>query len=212
VLKRVVVASVALIAIAAIASPAAQARRAPTRCDWPMFGHDAARSFETPAACSSVTTTSAPTLHPKWLVHTTDAVSASPSIVDGHVFVGDWSGTFYSLDAATGAVDWTYAIDDTSSVGFGRIVSSAAYTEIGSHKVVLFGGGATLYALDASSGALLASQCLDPRSDVDRCHTPGDEVEIESSPAIVRARNGATSVFVGMDVHNGSNVGRARAS
>jgi polyvinyl alcohol dehydrogenase (cytochrome) len=210
VLKRALLAAVVL---AAVAAPAAQARRSSSlRCEWPMFGHDAGRSFAQQDGCSSVTPTSAPTLYPKWYFPTADATSASPAIVDGHVYVGDWSGTFYSFatDPPPGPVtpEWTFKVDDTSSVGFGRIVSSAAYTQIGRRKLVLFGGGATLYALDATTGAKVASVCVDPRVDVERCATPGDQVEIESSPAIVKERNGTTSVLVGMDVHNAEDVGR----
>ena len=159
-----------------------------------------------------MTPSSAPTLAPKWYFPTPDATSASPAIVDGHVFIGDWSGTFYSFatDPPPGPVtpEWTFKVDDTSSVGFGRIVSSAAYAVVGGRKLVLFGGGATLYALDATTGAKVASVCVDPRVDVQRCATPGDQVEIESSPAIVTERDGTTSVLVGMDVHNAENVGR----
>ena len=132
-----------------------------------MFGHDPGRSFAQRDGCSSVTPLSAPTLAPKWYFPTPDATSASPTIVDGHVFIGDWSGNFYSFatDPPPGPVtpEWTFKVDDTSSVGFGRIVSSAAYAVVGHRKLVLFGGGATLYALDATTGAKVASVCVDPR-------------------------------------------------
>ncbi len=203
-LRRAVAAALLFVAVAV---PAARAGNGPTDCSWPMFGQNERRLFATPAGCTSVALTTAPTLRPKWYVPMPDEVSASPAVVDGHVFVGDWAGNFYSLSAATGAIEWKYTIDDTSSVGFGRIVSSAAYTVVGGRKVVVFGGGATLYVLDATSGARVASQCLDPRADVARCHTPGDQVEIESSPAIVRSGDAAT-VVVGLDVHNSDHVGR----
>jgi polyvinyl alcohol dehydrogenase (cytochrome) len=209
VLRRALLAAVVL---SIVAVPSANARREPARCDWPMFGHDAGRSFAQRDDCSSVTTLSAPTLAPKWNFRTPDATSASPTIVDGHVFIGDWAGNFYSFaaDPPPGPVtpEWTFKVDDTSSVGFGRIVSSAAYAEVGKRKLILFGGGATLYALDAMTGEKVMSVCVDPRADVERCATPGDQVEIESSPAIVKERNGRTSVLVGMDVHNAENVGR----
>src|SRR5207244_3954852 len=70
---------------------------------------------------------------------------------------------------------------------FGRIVSSAAVTTIGGMQVVLFGGGATLYVLDAATGRELTSICLDPRADpAVRCKGSDHDVEIESSPAVVR--------------------------
>src|SRR3954454_17644792 len=124
-----------------------------------MFGHDAGRSFAAPADCTAITNTNAPTLAPAWYFHAPDAVSASPAIVDGHVFVGDWAGNFYSFDAATGAVDWTFGVDDTSDIGFGRIVSAPAYAPIGQDGIVVFGGGATLYALNARTGEEIDSVC-----------------------------------------------------
>ena len=196
-----------------MAVPAARAADDSVNCDWPMFGHDAGRSFAAPADCTTITNTNAPTLAPAWYFHASDAVSASPAIVDGHVYVGDWSGNFYSFDAATGAPDWPkpFVVDDTSPIGFGRIVSSASVTDVGGRRIVVFGGGATLYALDASTGELINSVCVDSRDvpDDQRCHADGAEVEIESSPAVVTNGEGSAFVFVGMDVHNSSDAGRA---
>src|SRR5512140_1630726 len=126
-----------------------------------MFGHDEARSFAAPEECVDITPQNATTLAPKWYFHAPDAVSASPAIVDGKVYVGDWSGNFYSFDAATGAPAWPkpFVVDDTSPIGFGRSVSSAAVTDVGGRRIVIFGGGATLYALDASTGDLVNSVC-----------------------------------------------------
>src|SRR5207248_3243921 len=144
VLKRALLAAALLIAIAI---PPARASVEVGACDWPMFGHDEGRSFAAPVTCTALTPVNAATLRPKWYVPMPDAVSASPAIVGGKVYVGDWAGNFYRLDAATGAINWTYTIDDTSNVGFGHIVSSAAYAVVGGRGVVVFGGGATLYVL-----------------------------------------------------------------
>jgi hypothetical protein len=213
---RLLGAAAAGAALAALVVPAANAgliSPSTPACNWTMFGHDPGRSFAQPDGCSSVTRLSAPTLHPKWYFPTPDAASASPAIVDGHLYIGDWGGNFYSFatDPPPGPVkpEWSFKVDDTSSVGFGRIVSSAAYAEVGGRKLVLFAGGATLYVLDAANaGARVASACVDPRADVDRCKTPGDQVEILSSPAIVTESDGSTSVVVGMDVHNARDIGR----
>src|SRR5205823_5797040 len=141
----------------------------------------------------------APTLHPAWFFPTRDSVTASPTVAGGRVFVGSWDGTFYAFAAhpAAGPVKplWTFAIHDTNRTAFGRIVSSAAVTTVGGKQVVLFGGGATLYVLDAASGRELASACLDPRADpAVRCKGSDHGVEIESSPAVVTI-GGETRVF-----------------
>lgn len=196
----------ALVASAVVAAPPG-AEAAP-ECDWPTYGHDVGRSFAATPGCSTLNPTNAATLIPKWLFRTSTPVSASPAVVGGIVYVGDWGGTFYALDAASGAQRWAFHIDDTNTSAFGRIVSSAAVASVGGRQVVLFGGGATLYALDALTGAKLAALCLDPRDIGDqRCHAPEDDVEVESSPAIVTVA-GEQRVLIGLDVHNGPNIGR----
>jgi polyvinyl alcohol dehydrogenase (cytochrome) len=182
------------------------------RCDWPTYGHDVGHSFASAPGCSPLSTLTAPTLTPDWVFPTPDSVTASPTVVDGTVYVGDWGGTFYALpaDGGPGPVTprWTFTIDDTNGVAFGRIVSSAAVTTVGGQRLVLFGGGATLYALDATTGERVASICLDPRSDpAVRCQGSGGQVEVESSPAVVTVA-GETRVLVGLDVHNDDDVGR----
>jgi outer membrane protein assembly factor BamB len=202
-----------LIVVALAASAVPVARAADPACRrpaWPMYGHDLAHSFQQDPGCAEITPANAPTLVPKWFVHTLDSVTASPTVVDGVVYIGSWDGTFYAIDAESGEVRWTFEVDDEHSVGFGRIVSSAAVARFRDHrgrarKVVLFGGGATLYALDANSGVRLAAIDLDPRADDVKARQADDppDVEIESSPAVVGDR-----IYVGMDVHNADETGR----
>lgn len=185
-------------------------------CGWPTYGHDPGRSFAQSPGCSAVSPLTAPTLRVKWVFPTPDSVTASPAVVGDTVYVGSWDGTFYALptDPPPGPVSprWTFVIDDTNDVAFGRIVSSAAVVDAAGTRVVLFGGGATLYALRAADGTLLAKQCLDPRTETDpprRCRGSEHDVEIESSPAVVPAPDGdGWFVVVGTDVHNARNVGR----
>jgi outer membrane protein assembly factor BamB len=128
------------------------------------------------------------------------------------VYVGDWAGTFYAIPVAASGLTaqpaWTFHVDDTDGVAFGRIVSSAAVTRVLGRAVVLFGGGATLYALDAKTGALLSALCLDPRDiGARRCRSSEGQVEVESSPAVVTV-GAERRVLVGLDVHNDQDVGR----
>lgn len=193
-------------ALVAALSPVG-ARGVGGECDWPMYGHDAGHSFSQPVACSTITPLNVAGLRPKWFVHTDDSVTASPSVVDGVVYVGDWEGIFRAIDAADGDVLWTFQVDDPNSVGFGRIVSSAAVSMVAGTRVVAFGGGATLYLLGASDGVELARACTDPRT-TGRCAGSTADIEIESSPVFVGV-GGETRVLVGMDVHNSQDVGPA---
>jgi polyvinyl alcohol dehydrogenase (cytochrome) len=188
--------------------------------DWPMYGRDLAHTFNVPAGCSPITPTTVQRLVPAWFVHTKDSVTASPAVVGGVVYVGTWDGTFYAVDAATGAVKWTYQITAASPTAFGRIVSSAAVVDVSPGpggprtRVVVFGGGSTVWVLDAATGKRLTSLDLDPRTPALRAAQNASAsppvVEVESSPAIVPLGNsGAQAVYVGMDTHNDKAVGRA---
>jgi outer membrane protein assembly factor BamB len=180
-----------------------------------MYGHDPGHSFAQPAACGLDGAADAAALVPKWLVRTSDNVTASPAVVDGVVYVGAWDGIFYALDAETGAELWRFKIDDEHRVAFGRIVSSAAVDTIdvpgvGPTPVVLFGGGATLYALapGRTGPTLLAKVDTDPRTEALQEQQKADppQVEMESSPAVARFPDG-DRIFVGMSVHNRARIG-----
>ena len=43
-------------------------------------------------------------------------MSASPTIVNGIVYVGSWDGFFYALDAHTGRPLWTFQVDCDQAV------------------------------------------------------------------------------------------------
>lgn len=188
-------------------------------CDWPMYGHDAGHSFAQTEECAGIDATNVSTLKAKWFIRTDTPVTASPTIVDGVVYVGDWNGKFRALDSETGREIWSFQVDDTHAVPFGRIVSSAAVDAIDIAgpgdpvRAVLFAGGATLYALDPAGGGLLAKVDVDPRDATLRaareaCAEAGtcgtDEVEIESSPVVGHFGTEPDRIFVGMDVHNGT--------
>jgi len=191
------------------------ARAGAAPCDWPTFGHDAAHSSATVPGCATIDRANVATLVPKWVVHTTDSVTASPAVVGGTLYVGAWDGTFYAVDTGTGAVRWTYRIADDHAVAFGRIVSSAAVTDLPAaggttQRAIVFGGGATLHALDPA-GHLLASIDLDPRTPALRAAQAADPptVEIESSPVVAHLPGEKRQlVVVGIDVHDRRDVGR----
>lgn len=187
-------------------------------CDWPTFGQNTGRTFAAPDKCTSLSRLTAPTLHPKWFVNTSSPVSAQPVVADGTVYVGTGGGTFYAIDATSGTTKWTYSVTDGSTNDYGKIVDSAAVTTVDGKRVAVFGGGATLYVLDASDGnvpnRLLAAVCVDPNQTLNPnpnapCKSTTNTSEIESSPAVVPFGNGETRVLVGMDYNETKNVGAA---
>ena len=42
-----------------------------------------------------------------WKFRTGDAVTATPTVVAGAVYVGSWDGYFYAIDLRTGALRWS---------------------------------------------------------------------------------------------------------
>lgn len=159
--------------------------------DWPKFLHDlnnSAHSGETGISSSNVQT-----LKTKWTFSSGYEFSASPAIatVNGRsiVFLGAWNGNFYALNAVTGKKIWSFTVDlvPPCSTNSCRIASSAAVDT--AHNLVFFGAeNAYLYALNATTGALVWKQQLGD---------PHKGAEVSSSPTFF---NGM--VFVGLASHN----------
>lgn len=158
-------------------------------CDWPMFGHNPSRTFAYPCPTEIAPDTVA-NLQLAWFFNTNDVVTATPAVVDGTAYVGDWSGRFYAIDTATAESRWTFEAATEPNVYAGNIVASAAVTDLDGAQVVLFASGRTLYALDTASGDEVWSLAVGTAA-------PDDFTEIESSPVVADGK-----VFVGIDVHN----------
>jgi outer membrane protein assembly factor BamB len=175
--------------------------------DWTMYQHGP--DHHARPGCSGINPLDVATLRPSWLFQTPQPVTASPTVVNGQVYVGDDGGTFYDIDAATGKVPsrWTnFSVtnftcpgdtktSDTHTPSYGEITSSAAVGSIPGYKnpVVFFGGGGTLFALDATNGNCLWATDLDPNN-------TSSSMEVESSPVLFQhGNNGATEVIVGSD-------------
>ena len=81
--------------------------------DWPTYG-------QTPSTRSSVAPRSRrprqQTLKEAWEFPTGDAVTATPTVVDGTVYVGSWDTKFYAINLATGKLDWAYQLDQQHGV------------------------------------------------------------------------------------------------
>ena len=79
--------------------------------------------------------------------------------MDGHVFIGSDSGYFYSIDAATGCVYWSFQ----AQAGL-RSTAMIAPVKPGSSRMAAFFGDirGNIYSLDATSGELLWKVSIDP--------------------------------------------------
>ena len=199
----------ALITSAGLVSASAQATGAsgaPGPGDWPSYGHDAQHTFH---GRTTLTVAQARLLKRAWFFPTGDAVTATPTVVGGTVFVGSWDGYFYAIDLKTGTRRWKYHLtpqpavtpypgENPRNIGSdGGLVTSSAWYEprTSTHpNLVIFGGGYTLYALDADNGSLVWSHEYTGRPDLpaDPIH---DGTRIFSSPVVYRG-----TVFIGVDV------------
>jgi putative pyrroloquinoline-quinone-binding quinoprotein len=74
-----------------------------------MYNHDAVGTRCNPAE-DKLTRDSVRGLKIKWVFPTAGYVYRTPSVVDGTVYVGDTSGTFYTL-TSSGAANWMANVD-----------------------------------------------------------------------------------------------------
>lgn len=188
--------------------PAVAAAHSDWPCQWDMYGGGPARTFEYTCP-SNINRLSAVTLVPAWLYKTTGTVTASPVVVDGKLYVGDWSGTMYAFDAGTGALIWNQPLWDTPTkpapgAAFGPIVSSAAVADVVindvTKRLVIVGSGPRLYALDALSAEgeiVWVSDFGKTPDDPTDADDPNDPTEIESSPVVWNGK-----IYVGIDTHD----------
>jgi outer membrane protein assembly factor BamB len=174
--------------------------------DWPTYGHDAQHTFH---GRTTLTPASVSTLKEAWFFPTGDAVTATPTVVNATVYVGSWDTRFYAISLATGTLRWSYQLSLQDAVtpypgetprpidSDGGLVTSSAWYQPGQGRrppLVIFGGGYTLYALNALTGALFwrhdytGQPWAPPRPDV-------DGARIFSSPVVADGK-----VLVGVDV------------
>jgi outer membrane protein assembly factor BamB len=70
---------------------------------------------------------------------------SSPLVADGNVFVGDWNGTIWALDAVTGRTRWTAATN-------GAIKGSLA---LSGHRLYIGNYAGEMLSLDATTGRIV---------------------------------------------------------
>jgi outer membrane protein assembly factor BamB len=175
-------------------------------CDWPMYGRSPARSFATEPECATeLSPDTAGGLREAWFFNTEDVVTATPAVAGGAVYVGDWSGVFYALDAESGEERWRFETEVHPTVYSGQIVGSAAVADVDERQLVFVPGGKTLYALDTATGDEVWQFDVARFDDEDDFSDPAvDDIaeedrptEIQSSPVVVDG-----TVIVGFDAHD----------
>lgn len=132
--------------------------------DWPKYRRDLAntgRSAETGISSANIGLFAL-----KWKFNTSTLVSASPAVATvntpagpvRNVYVGNWNGAFFAINADTGQKGWSFHIDKVSGCSNSATINT---TIIGSSAAVVDGvvyfGAANgyVYALDAATGSLV---------------------------------------------------------
>ncbi len=166
------------------------------QADWPTYGHDPQHTFH---GRTTLTTATAATLRRAWFFPTGDAVTATPTVVRGTVYVGSWDTAFYAIDLRSGRLRWKYQLSQQRAVtpypgqqprdfsSDGGLVTSSAWFEAGAGRrpdLVIFGAGYTLYALDAATGHLYWRHDYTGRPE-HRADPDHDGARIFSSPVVV---------------------------
>jgi polyvinyl alcohol dehydrogenase (cytochrome) len=167
--------------------------------NWPMYGRDLHHSFA--RVDSVINARNAGSMVQAWAFTPGDAVSASPTVVDGVVYVGSWDGFFYALEASSGSVRWKFQVDCDNAVlpvppqclGPGQLPPDRTTTDGGLitstasvfNGAVYFAGGKALYALRSRDGRLLWKRVLCGNPDEPNCESDSkDPTRIFSSPMI----------------------------
>jgi polyvinyl alcohol dehydrogenase (cytochrome) len=122
---------------------------------WNGWGNDLSNTRFQPAAAARLTAAQVPKLRLKWAFGYPAGVSSNgqPTIASGRVFVGSDNGYFYSLDAKTGCVHWSF--ENGSIVRNAPVVAPIAGQAAVRYAVFFGDGHANVYALDAQTGKQL---------------------------------------------------------
>jgi polyvinyl alcohol dehydrogenase (cytochrome) len=99
-------------------------------------------------------------LTPRWVFTATGDISATPAVAGGAVYVPDWGGRLWKLDAGTGEVRWSRTI--SSYTGMPGAVSRVSPAVAGDRVIIGDQVGAHLMAIDKETGNLLWRTKVDP--------------------------------------------------
>src|SRR5262245_5130625 len=83
--------------------------------DWGMIGNDSTNSRNQPFE-HTIEPANVSHLAVKWTATTAGDVSATPAVVKGAVYFGDFGGMLWKLDASTGQVIWSHPVSDYTGI------------------------------------------------------------------------------------------------
>ena len=139
-------------------APTLPARADPPRPEWTMAGQNLSNT-RNQSAESTLDAGSVARLKAKWVFTTGGDVSATPAVAGGALYVPDWRGNLFKIDAVSGNAVWTRRLPDYT----GRARTFSRTTPALANGVLYLGShyGAYLLAVRAARGDLLWRTQLD---------------------------------------------------
>ena len=119
---------------------------------WPFWGGDLSNTHAG-SMDDGINPFNAGSLKTKWVFTTAGDVTATPTVEDGSVYVPDWGGYIYRIDAATGSAIWSHKLSEYT----GNAQSFSRNSPAIGPRSIVFGdqAAAVVMAVDKATGALL---------------------------------------------------------
>ena len=121
------------------------------RRGWPMIGRDATNTRDQPFE-RRIRPANVHRLAAKWVATIAGDVSATPAVVSGAVYFGDFGGMLWKLDARTGQVIWSHAVADYTGIAGDVVRTSPSLA--GDTLVVGDLKGPNMLGIDVRNGSL----------------------------------------------------------
>lgn len=178
--------------------------------EWPTLAGGDRRRFFNPNE-HLLTRDTAPDLIERWRFETDAVVTSSPSVAtvafpDGPrrvVFVSSWDRHLSALDWATGQPIWQFEWEDQPGASFPG-AGSPTVADVDGDRLVIFGAGEYVYALDAATGVqwwrfAAGTGCRDAGTGEPPglCGFAGERNQVESTPIVADGL-----VYFAMDVND----------
>jgi len=142
-----------VLVVAVVAAIAGATRTAADRdgAAWRTIGQDPANGRHQPLE-RAIGVGNVHRLTVKWIAPTAGDVSATPAVVNGAVYFGDFGGTLWKLDADTGAVIWSRRVSDYT--GIAGDLARTSPSLVGNTLVVGDLRAPNMIGIDARTGEL----------------------------------------------------------
>jgi polyvinyl alcohol dehydrogenase (cytochrome) len=168
--------------------------------DWPMIGHDSTNTRHQPFE-HTIGPENVSRLALKWVATTAGDVSATPAVVNGAVYFGDFGGMEWKLDAETGKVIWSHKVSDYT--GIPGDISRSSPSLAGNTLVIGDLSAPIMMGINARTGNLRWITRLDPDPHAIMTGSPvlaGDTIYVGTSQSGVSTYPGA---LVALDAQTG---------